>query len=78
MSKGYSYYVAPENIKKEEALTSKSDIFAAGVLCHILFTGQPPYIGENNEEVLNNIKQGLYMTAGSEWEGVSQVARKFV
>jgi len=56
ISLGYSYYVAPENIENKQQLSQKSDIFAAGVLCHILFTGQPPYIGTNNEEVLLNIK----------------------
>ena len=46
--------MAPEIMKKK--YNYKVDLWAAGVLLYILIAGEPPFKGEDDPEVLANIK----------------------
>jgi serine/threonine protein kinase len=61
------------------AYDMKCDIWSVGVITSILlFKGQPPFNGMDNQEILFNISQGNYSYSESDWELVPQVAQDFV
>eukprot|EP00929_Paragymnodinium_shiwhaense_P025959 TRINITY_DN15556_c0_g2_i1.p1 TRINITY_DN15556_c0_g2~~TRINITY_DN15556_c0_g2_i1.p1 ORF type:complete len:515 (-),score=118.51 TRINITY_DN15556_c0_g2_i1:350-1894(-) len=50
---GSSYYVSPQVING--SYTEKCDIWAIGVILHILLTGAPPFNGNSDMEILNMV-----------------------
>lgn len=50
---GDAYYLAPEMMINE--CDAASDIWAVGVIAFVMATGQPPYRGSSNREILTNI-----------------------
>ena len=55
---GTAYYVAPEVLKGD--YNEKCDIWSCGIVLNILLTGIPPYTGDNEDEIKENIKKGGY------------------
>jgi len=55
---GTSYYVAPEVITK--SYDERCDIWSLGVLLHVILTATPPFSGEDDAEILDSIKKGVY------------------
>lgn len=66
---GTPYYIAPEILQGE--YTEKCDIWSCGVILYILLCGRPPFDGENDDEILDNVAKGLYKIAGPIWGRVS-------
>ena len=50
---GTPYYIAPEVIKK--SYDEKCDLWSAGVIMFILLSGQPPFGGRNEQQIMNNV-----------------------
>lgn len=75
---GTAYYIAPEIIR-EEKYTKACDIWALGILLHILLTGFVPLGGRTFEEVKEEIRvyQGLVFEY-ERWKGVSSEAKDLV
>ena len=55
---GSSYYMAPEILNRK--YNEKCDIWACGVIMYILLSGKPPFDGIDDNEILENIRIGLY------------------
>ncbi len=55
---GTPYYLAPEQVANHEAAGPASDQYALGVILYECLTGQPPYGGENFDEVFRAIAAG--------------------
>ena len=70
---GTVYYLAPEVI--EGTYSEKCDVWAVGVILYILLCGEPPFNGETDAEIVENIKGGEYTLSGPAWEGISQEAK---
>jgi calcium-dependent protein kinase len=53
---GSSYYIAPEVL--ERSYNEKCDLWSCGVILYILLTGEAPFNGSDDAEIIRNIKKG--------------------
>jgi calcium-dependent protein kinase len=51
---GPAMYMSPEMVNGK--YTSKTDVWAVGMIAYILLTGASPYLGESSEEIMLDIK----------------------
>ena len=70
---GTSYYMAPEVINKR--YTSQCDLWSVGVLMFTMLSGKPPFDGNTDTEIMENVKLAEYNLNGIQWEGVSEEAK---
>ena len=47
---GTPYYMAPEIVKRE-TYNDKVDVWAVGVVAHVLLTGSAPFVGRTKEKI---------------------------
>ncbi len=73
---GTAYYIAPEILKLE--YNEKCDVWSVGVILYILLSGKPPFGGENDKEILDNVRTGIFSMSGNEWTSVSSEAKNLV
>ena len=69
---GSSYYIAPEVLQK--SYNEKCDLWSCGVILYIMLVGQPPFGGQNDAEVIKNVKKGVYKIDGIEFSKISNNA----
>ena len=73
---GSSYYIAPEVLKKN--YNEKCDLWSCGVILFILLSGEPPFNGYTDEEIMNNVKTGEYNLKSRKWDKVSKEAKHLI
>lgn len=66
---GTSYYIAPEVLNQN--YDERCDVWSIGVLLYILLSGQPPFDGVDDSEIIDKIKIGKYSMEGKLWEHIS-------
>ena len=54
---GSLYYCAPEIFEKE--YDEKVDLWSIGVIMYMMLTGEPPFSGDSEQEIIKNIKTGI-------------------
>ena len=54
---GTVYYIAPEVVSGQQ-YDERCDVWSVGVIMYIMLTGQPPFSGSSDEEVIENVKKG--------------------
>ena len=73
---GSSYYIAPEVIKKN--YNEKCDIWSCGVILYILLSGRPPFPGDDDREIMENVKKGKYNLDCSPFDKVSKSVKDLI
>mmetsp|Transcript_25961 Transcript_25961/g.54696 ORF Transcript_25961/g.54696 Transcript_25961/m.54696 type:complete len:451 (+) Transcript_25961:665-2017(+) len=73
---GTPYYIAPDVLRK--SYDKACDLWSVGVIAYILFSGYPPFNGNNNNEVYESVKRGMYWFPQEDWKNVSVGARDFI
>jgi len=53
-------YMSPEQIRRAKDVTARSDIFSLGAMLYELATGELPFPGESEFDVMENIVNGRY------------------
>jgi calcium-dependent protein kinase len=66
---GTAFYVSPEVL--EGNYNEKCDIWSVGVILYMLLSGNPPFNGKLDVEILNNVKLGQYQIGGGVWDEIS-------
>lgn len=56
----------------------KCDIWSSGVICYIILSGIPPFNGNNDQEIMANVKKGVVKFTDACWTTVSDKAKDFI
>ena len=73
---GSSYYIAPEVMAGDYG--PKCDIWSCGVVTFILLCGEAPFDGDDDDEILESVKEGVFSFDNPNWKHVSDEAKNFV
>jgi calcium/calmodulin-dependent protein kinase I len=73
---GTPYYVAPEVLQRK--YTASCDIWSIGVITYILLCGYPPFYGENDANLFEQIKKAEYEFDAPYWDEISDSAKDFI
>ena len=60
---GTPYYMAPE-IFNSQRYNEKCDMWSLGVILFCMLTGQPPFHGNTDNEIIEKVKAGVYPKKG--------------
>lgn len=73
---GTPYYIAPEILKKK--YDEKCDLWSCGVIMYILLTGEPPFNGGNDREILKSVELGIYDMNHEAFKYISDDAKQLI
>ena len=74
--KGTPYYIAPEVIK--EVYDEKCDIWSLGVILYVLLCGYPPFNGDSDVEIIQNVQRGKFVFPEEEWDVISPECKDLI
>lgn len=73
---GTSYYISPEVL--EGFYDEKCDIWSSGVILYVLLSGVPPFNGETDEEIFEEVKKKKYSFPDEQWKNISSEAKDLI
>jgi len=73
---GTPFYVAPEVLAGR--YNEKCDIWSCGVIAYILLSGYPPFGGDTDDEILQQVKRGTFAFPSPDWDHASPSAKDFI
>ncbi|KXZ46415.1 hypothetical protein GPECTOR_44g89 [Gonium pectorale] len=73
---GSPYYIAPEVV--DRSYGKGCDVWSLGVILHILLSGQPPFTGNSDAEILKNVRTQELSLTSDPWPSISRHARHLV
>ncbi len=75
-SVGTAYYMSPEVLY--ENYDRSCDLWSVGVVAYALLCGYPPFNGDSDDEICDQIRSGEFSFAGYGWGHESKEARDFI
>ncbi|XP_020225353.1 calcium-dependent protein kinase 26 [Cajanus cajan] len=73
---GSPYYMAPEVLRRHYG--PEADLWSAGVIIYILLCGAPPFWGESEQEVFEEVLHGDLNFSSDPWSNISESAKDLV
>jgi len=73
---GTPYYIAPEVLLGN--YTEKCDVWSIGVILFILLSGNAPFNGTTDEEIMSSVKRGVFSFKSRIWHNISPEAKDLV
>ena len=73
---GTPLYISPEVLNNK--YNEKCDIWSCGVIMYMMLSGQPPFKGDNDEEIYQSIKEGKYNFDDEIWDEISSDAKDLI
>ena len=73
---GTPYYIAPEVLNK--SYNEKCDIWSCGVIVYIVLSGQPPFNGASDQEIMKKVRSGKFTFTDACWAAISDNAKDLI
>lgn len=73
---GTSYYIAPEVLNR--FYNEKCDVWSLGVILYIMLSGEPPFKGSEDVEILDRVKNGSLEFKKNIWSMISRPAKELI
>ena len=73
---GTPFYVAPEVL--EGQYNELCDVWSAGVILYIMLVGDPPFVGEDQDQIFEQIMSKEIDFSEPQWESISDEAKELV
>ena len=73
---GNPYHLAPLVLVRKYDQTS--DLWSCGVMMYVLLCGYPPFLSENNADVLAKVRLGNFCFNVSSWKDISEDAKGLI
>ncbi|XP_075682809.1 myosin light chain kinase family member 4 isoform X2 [Rhinoderma darwinii] len=74
---GTPEFLAPE-VVNYDFVSFPTDMWSVGVIAYMLLSGLSPFLGENDNETLNNILVSQFDFEGEEFQNISEYAKDFI